>query len=90
MLTWQVPDDQIPGADDLVARATAAQYLCGCLPGYGSRFEAIRDQAVYAALACGVPVQHLRRELNVTPAALWRMARQHVLMNLSDEGPARP
>jgi len=79
MLTWDVTDDQLPSADDLVTRAAAAQYLRGCLPGYGSRFEAIRDQAVYAALVCGVPVHQLGRELDVTDAALWRMARQHVL-----------
>ena len=79
MLSGHVKDDHLPSPEDPVTRAAAAQYLCGCLPGHRSRFEAIRDEAVYAALATGVPVQHLSAELRVGAGGLWHMAQQHVL-----------
>ena len=88
MLTWDVTDDQLPSADDLVTRAAAAQYLRGCLPGYGSRFEAIRDQAATRPWSAGCrSISLVESWMSLTPrSGAWRASM--CCMTPLDEGPA--
>lgn len=72
-----------PGVD----RARAAQHLVRTVGHQPERFARMRDEAVAAALSDGVSLDRIAEALEVPPADVQRMSREHALR---EESSARP
>lgn len=74
-----------PGVD----RARAAQHLVRTVGLQPERFARIRDEAVAAALSDGVSLHRIAEALEVAPADVQRMSREHELREESSGRPGR-
>lgn len=79
-------DDDAPGltatgllGHPAVDRARAAHHLVRTVGHQPERFARMRDEAVAAALRDGVSVQRVAQALDVLPADVQRMSRDHGL-----------